>query len=114
MTGFMAVYYSPEIIEEVLSRNDIVSVVSDYVKLERKGSNYWGLCPFHGEKTPSFSVTPSKQIFYCFGCHKGGNAIHFVSNIENISYYDAIRALAERVGMQLPEGNDDAEVQKAL
>ncbi len=110
----MAVYYSPEIIEEVLSRNDIVTVVSEYVKLERKGSNYWGLCPFHGEKTPSFSVTPSKQIFYCFGCHKGGNAIHFVSNIENISYYDAIRTLAERVGMQLPEGNNDAEVQKAM
>ncbi len=110
----MAVYYSPEIIEEVLSRNDIVTVVSEYVKLERKGSNYWGLCPFHGEKTPSFSVTPSKQIFYCFGCHKGGNAIHFVSNIENISYYDAIRTLAERVGMQLPVGNNDAEVQKAM
>ena len=111
---FMAVYYSPEIIEEVLSRNDIVSVVSDYVKIERKGSNYWGLCPFHGEKTPSFSVTPSKQIFYCFGCHKGGNAIHFVSSIEGISYFDAIRTLAERVGMQLPEGDNDAEVQKAL
>lgn len=110
----MAVYYSPEIIEEVLNRNDIVTVVSQYVKLNRKGANYWGLCPFHGEKTPSFSVTPTKQIFYCFGCHKGGNAIHFVSNMENISYYDAIRTLAERVGMQLPEGNDDAEVQKAM
>ena len=108
----MGVNYSQEIIEEIINRNDVVSVVSQYVRLEKKGSNYWGLCPFHNEKTPSFSVTPTKQIFYCFGCHKGGNAIHFISGIENIGYYDAVRQLAERSGINLPEGNDEEEIKK--
>lgn len=109
----MGMHYSQEIIEEVLSRNDIVSVVSDYVRLERKGANYWGLCPFHNEKTPSFSVTATKQIYYCFGCQKGGNVIHFISSVENIGYVDAIRFLAERTGMKLPEGNDAEEIRRA-
>ena len=108
----MGIYYSQEIIEEVLSRNDIVSVVSEYVKLERKGTNHWGLCPFHNEKTPSFSVTQSKQIYYCFGCQKGGNSIHFISSVENISYFDAIRFLAEKTGIALPEGNDAEEIKR--
>ncbi len=112
----MGIHYSQEIIEEILNRNDIVSVVSEYVKLVRKGSssNYlWACCPFHNEKTPSFSVTPSKQIFYCYGCQKGGNVIHFVSMAENISYFDAVRLLAERSGIDLPEGNDEKEIERA-
>ena len=106
-------HYSQDIIEEIINRNDVVSVVSQYVRLEKKGSNYWGLCPFHNEKTPSFSVTPTKQIFYCFGCHKGGNSIHFISGVENIGYYDAIRFLAEKSGINLPEGNDEEEIKRA-
>ena len=109
----MGIHYSQEIIGEILDRNDIVNIVSEYVKLERKGSNHWGVCPFHNEKTPSFSVTPVKQIFYCFGCQKGGNAIHFISQIENIGYYDAVKLLAERSGIVLPEGNDEKEIEKA-
>ena len=108
----MGVHYSDKIIEEILDKNEIISVVSDYVKLERKGSNYWGLCPFHNEKTPSFSVAPTKQIYYCFGCQKGGNAINFISSVENIGYYDAIQFLAEKSGVALPEGNDEKEIER--
>lgn len=92
---------------ELLSRNDIVSVVSDYVTLNNKGGRLWGLCPFHSEKTPSFSVQPDKQFYYCFGCHAGGSAIQFVMEIEKLSYGEAVRFLAERVKMHLPEEIDD-------
>ncbi len=95
--------YSDEIIEEVRSRNDIVDVVRDYVSLKKAGANYQGLCPFHNEKSPSFSVSPGKQMFHCFGCGKGGNVITFVRDIENISFIDATKKLAERAGVKLPE-----------
>ena len=96
-------YYPDEIVEEVIARNDIVDVISAYVRLSRKGSNYFGLCPFHSEKTGSFSVTPSKQMFYCFGCHQGGNVITFIQKHENMTFGEAVRLLADRAGMQLPE-----------
>jgi len=106
--------YPEEVIEEVRVSNDIVDVVSEYVKLERKGKDYFGLCPFHKEKTPSFSVASGKQIYYCFGCGKGGNVIHFIMNIENIGFLDAVKLLADRARIQLPEGEDEEERRKAL
>ena len=78
-------------IEDILMANDVVDVVSNYVSLQKKGRNYFGLCPFHNEKTPSFSVSPEKQIFHCFGCKKGGNAIHFIQLIENISFVESLK-----------------------
>jgi DNA primase len=109
----MYTYYPDELIEEIRLNNDIVDVVSEYVKLERKAKYYFGLCPFHKEKTPSFSVTPSKQIFYCYGCGKGGNVIQFIMNAENLDYIEAVRFLADRARIQLPEGNDQEELEKA-
>ena len=95
-------YYSDEIIEEVKSANDIVDVVSNYVSLKRKGNNYFGLCPFHREKTPSFSVAAEKQIYHCFGCGKGGNVISFIMQVENIGFKEAVEMLAERAKIDLP------------
>ena len=96
-------YYPDEIIDEVRSRSDIVDVVSANVKLSRKGSSYFGLCPFHSEKTPSFSVSPSKQIFYCFGCGAGGNVISYVMQYENYTFQEAVKYLADRAGISLPQ-----------
>ena len=90
-------------IDEVVARNPIEDVVGQYVNLKRSGGNMFGLCPFHGEKTASFSVAPDKGIYYCFGCHKGGGAINFMMEIEGMNYPDAVRALAKRVGMTVPE-----------
>ena len=90
-------------IDELIARNPIEDVVGQYVTLKRSGSNLFGLCPFHGEKTASFSVAPDKGIFYCFGCHKGGGVINFEMEIEGLSYPDAVRALAKRAGMEVPE-----------
>ena len=90
-------------IDELLVRNPIEDVVGQYVTLRRSGSNLFGLCPFHGEKTASFSVAPDKGIYYCFGCHKGGGAINFMMELEGLSYPDAVRSLAKRVGMEVPE-----------
>lgn len=98
-------FYSDEIIEEVKSANDIVDVISNYVQLKRNGSNYFGLCPFHREKTPSFSVAAEKQIYHCFGCGKGGNVITFVMGVENISFTEAIQMLAERAKIDLPSND---------
>ncbi len=95
--------YSDEIVSEVMSRNDIVEVISQHVRLQKKGSTYFGLCPFHNEKTGSFSVAPAKQMYYCFGCGKGGNVATFVRDYENCSFSEALRILADRVGMQLPQ-----------
>ena len=95
--------YSEEIIEEVRQANDIVDVISEYVQLKRKGRNYFGLCPFHNEKSPSFSVSPDKQIFHCFGCNVGGNVFTFLMQIEGISFIEAVQELAERASIQLPE-----------
>ena len=105
-------YYSEELVEEVRTRNDIVDVVAGYVKLQKKGANHWGLCPFHNEKSPSFSVSGAKQMYYCFGCGAGGNVYTFLMNYENMSFPEAIKLLAERAGVQLPEAEDSAEVRQ--
>ncbi len=98
-------FFSDDFLEEVISRNDIVETISNYIRIEKKGSNYLGLCPFHNEKTPSFSISPSKQIFYCFGCHKGGNVIKFVQEYENIDFVDAVQSLAIKAGLDLPKND---------
>ena len=95
--------FPPAFLDELTARNPIEDVVGQYVTLRRSGSNLFGLCPFHGEKTASFSVAPDKGIYYCFGCHKGGNVINFQMEVEGLSYPDAVRALAQRVGMEVPE-----------
>ena len=96
-------YYSEELIEEVRSRNDIVDVISGYVRLQKKGSSYFGLCPFHNEKSPSFSVSRQKQMYYCFGCGAGGNVFTFLMEYENFSFVEAMKYLADRAGIELPE-----------
>ena len=95
-------YYSDELIEEVRSKNDIVDVISSYVKLQKKGSSYFGLCPFHNEKSPSFSVSRQKQMYYCFGCGAGGNVFTFLMEYENYSFLEALKYLADRAGVELP------------
>ena len=95
-----------QFLDELIARTDIVDLVNRYVPLKRKGANYWACCPFHHERTPSFSVTQDKQFFKCFGCGEGGNAIHFLMKIENLPYIDAVRKLAEMNGMELPEEED--------
>ena len=95
--------FPPSFIDELVARNPIEDVVGQYVSLKRSGGNLFGLCPFHGEKTASFSVAPEKGIYYCFGCHKGGNAVNFMMEIEGLSYPDAVRSLAKRAGMAVPE-----------
>ncbi|MDD5832837.1 MAG: DNA primase [Clostridiales bacterium] len=99
--------YDDSIIEQVRSSNDIVDIVGRYVRLTKKGSNYFGLCPFHGEKTPSFSVSPRKQIYYCFGCGAGGNVISFLMEYENYSFTEALKALADNAHIELPETSED-------
>ena len=95
--------FPPSFLDDVVARNPIEDVVGQYVTLQRRGSNLFGLCPFHGEKTASFSVAPDKGIYYCFGCHKGGGVIHFIMEIESLSYPDAVRFLAKRAGLDVPE-----------
>ena len=96
-------YYPDELVEEVRTRNDIVDVVGQYVRLTRRGSTYFGLCPFHNEKTASFSVTPGKQMYYCFGCHAGGNVITFLMEYEGYTFPEALKTLADRAGIALPQ-----------
>lgn len=96
-------YYPDELIEEIRTRNDIVDVISGYVRLQKKGSSYFGLCPFHNEKSPSFSVSRQKQMYYCFGCGAGGNVFTFLMEYENFSFLEAVKFLADRAGVQLPE-----------
>ena len=95
--------FPPAFLDELMARNPIEDVVGQYVTLKRSGANMFGLCPFHGEKTASFSVAPDKGIYYCFGCHKGGGAVNFIMEVEGMSYPDAVRALAKRAGMEVPE-----------
>ncbi|MCM1123990.1 MAG: DNA primase [Eubacterium sp.] len=95
--------YPEELIEEIRMKNDIVNVISGYVRMQKKGSNYFGLCPFHNEKSPSFSVSPVKQMYYCFGCGAGGNVITFVMEYENATFQEAVKMLADRAGVNLPE-----------
>ncbi len=102
-------FYPEEVIEEVRTGNDIVDVISQYVNLKKKGANYFGLCPFHNEKSPSFSVSPGKQMYYCFGCGAGGNVITFIMEYENYSFVEALKLLAERAGIALPEAEYSKE-----
>ena len=95
--------FPEQFLEELEEKNPIEDVVGQYVNLTRRGSNLFGLCPFHNEKTPSFSVAPEKKIYYCFGCHKGGGVIHFIMEIEGLDYPDAVRFLAKRAGIEVPE-----------
>jgi len=105
--------YSDELIEEIRSNNDIVDIISQYVVLKRSGRSYFGLCPFHKEKSPSFSVSPDKQIFHCFGCGAGGNVFHFISKIENVNFIESVQTLADRAGIALPslDSNEDTKTQ---
>ena len=105
------VRYSDELLDEIRNSNDIVDIISQYVVLKRSGRNFFGLCPFHKEKSPSFSVSPDKQIFHCFGCGKGGNVFHFISQIENINFVESVGILAERAGITLPT-SDNSEDEK--
>ncbi len=105
-------YYSEELIEEIRSRNDIVDVVSGYVRLQKKGSSHWGLCPFHNEKSPSFSVNGERQMFHCFGCGAGGNVYTFIMNYENYSFPEAVKLLAQRAGVSLPEPDESEDAKK--
>lgn len=103
------VRYSDELIDEIRNKNDIVDIISQYVILKRSGRNFFGLCPFHKEKSPSFSVSPDKQIFHCFGCGVGGNVFHFVEKIENLSFIETIEMLADRAGINLPTINNNID-----
>ncbi len=106
-------YYPDELIEEVRMKNDIVDVISGYVHLQKKGANYFGLCPFHNEKSPSFSVSPGKQMYYCFGCGAGGNVYTFIQEYENYTFPEAVKMLADRAGVNLPEIEYSEEAKKA-
>ena len=105
-------YYSDELVEEVRQRNDIVDIISGYVNLKKKGGNYFGLCPFHNEKSASFSVSAGKQMYYCFGCGAGGNVFTFIMNYENYTFAEAIKLLADRAGIALPEIEDSKEARE--
>ena len=107
-------YYPDDVIEEVRTRNDIVDVISQYVNLKKKGANYFGLCPFHNEKSPSFSVSPGKQMYYCFGCGAGGNVITFVMEYENYTFQEALQSLADRAGVTLPKMEYSKEANECI
>lgn len=106
------VRYSDELLEEIRNSNDIVDIISQYVVLKRSGRNFFGLCPFHKEKSPSFSVSPDKQIFHCFGCGAGGNVFHFMSKIENIGFVDSVKILADRANIVLPTLDNAGDAKK--
>lgn len=99
----MSRHFDAELIEQIKDANDIVSVISEHMTLKKKGRNYWGCCPFHNEKTPSFSVNPEKGFFYCFGCHESGNAIGFLMKYDGLSFPEALERLANRAGIALPQ-----------
>ena len=101
-----------QFIDDLVSRSDIADVVSSYVSLNKKGNNLWGLCPFHNEKTPSFSVSPDKQIYHCFGCGKGGGVISFIMEIESLPFVDAVKLLAKRAGLEVPESGENEAYRK--
>ncbi len=107
------VRYSDELIDEIRNKNDIVDIISQYVVLKRSGRNFFGLCPFHKEKSPSFSVSPDKQIFHCFGCGTGGNVFHFMSKIENLNFVDTLETLANRANIELPTLANQGDEKKA-
>ena len=99
----MARFYDEQIIRDIESRVDIVDLIGETVALTRKGNRYWGLCPFHGEKTPSFCVSRDRQMYYCFGCHEGGNVYSFLMKNQGMEFVEALRYLAQRAGVKLPE-----------
>ena len=101
-------------LDELIYRCDIVEVISKYVSLKKSGSRYVGLCPFHSEKTPSFSVSPDKQLYHCFGCGEGGNVITFIMKEENLPFIDAVRLLADMYGMAVPEDSGDTDAERQL
>jgi len=105
---------SPQIRQEILEKTDYLSIYQEHVHLQKKGSSYWGLCPFHSEKTPSFSVSPDTGLFYCFGCHKGGSVVQFLMEIEKFTYTEAMEELAQRCGMriQFESGEEHSESEK--
>ena len=105
-------FYTDDTIEEVRSRNDVVDLIGNYIKLTKKGSSYFGLCPFHNEKSPSFSVSRDKQMYYCFGCGAGGNVFTFIMEYENYTFMEAVKYLAERAGIKLPETEMTEEAKK--
>lgn len=105
-------FYSEDLVEEIRQRSDIVDIISSYVKLQKKGNNHLGLCPFHSEKTPSFSVSPQKQMYHCFGCGVGGNVVTFIMEYENYSFIEALKFLADRAGITMPEGESSPEAKK--
>ncbi len=105
----MASYYPEELINEIIMANDLVDVIAGYVQLKKAGRSYKGLCPFHNEKTPSFTVSQEKQLYHCFGCGEGGSVIQFIEKIENLDFVETIQFLAQRAGIQLPEGNEKAD-----
>ena len=105
-------YYPEQLVEEIRLRNDIVEVISGYVKLQKKGGRHWGLCPFHNEKSPSFSVSGDRQVYHCFGCGAGGNVYTFMMNYENYSFPEAIKALADRAGIALPEPEESEDMRR--
>lgn len=107
-------YYPEELIQEIRERNDIVGVISEYVTLTRKGHNYFGVCPFHNEKTPSFSVNAQEQYYHCFGCGAGGNVYTFLMQIDNMNFVEAVKALADRAHMDLPEAELSPQEKKRL
>ena len=104
MKGFDAKF-----LEELKNKNDIIDVAGKYVQLEQRGGNYWGRCPFHHEKTPSFTINATGQFYYCFGCHKSGDVISFIMDIESLDFNDAVKLLAERAKIPLPEFKYDDE-----
>ncbi len=106
-------YYPEELVEEIRSKNDIVDVIGSYVHLTKKGGSHMACCPFHNEKTPSFSVSSSKQMFYCFGCGKGGNVFTFLMEYENLTFLEAVRMLAERAHVDLPQMEYSEEAKRA-
>jgi len=112
MKRYMAGRIPQDTIDQILNETDIVDVVSRYVRLEKKGGSLFGLCPFHSEKTPSFSVSPAKRIFYCFGCHKGGNAIKFISEIEHVPFREAVQTLADAAGIEIRLDEDESYRQR--
>ena len=101
--------FDSRFIDELKSKNDLVSVAEKYMRLEQRGGNFWGCCPFHHEKTPSFTINSMKQFYYCFGCHKSGDVISFIMEMESLDFNDAVKFLAERVHMPLPEIKIDDE-----
>ena len=105
-------YYSEDLIEEVRIRSDIIDVISGYVKLQKKGKEYTGLCPFHNEKSPSFWVNSEKQIYHCFGCGAGGNVFSFIMQYENYTFQEAVKMLADRAGIELPSQEMTAQIKQ--